>query len=66
MAPITEKISAMVDLLPYGEQTLIFEIVKRFMPDNVATQEDLAAIKAAREEYLRGESLDLGDIQFSI
>ncbi|GHV18763.1 hypothetical protein FACS18949_18190 [Clostridia bacterium] len=62
MAPITEKISALVNLLPLGEQTLVFEIVKRFVPDDMATPEDLAAIKAAREEYKRGETLDLSDI----
>jgi len=37
------------------DQDLVLETVKRFLPDDVATSEDLAAIATAREEFARGE-----------
>ncbi len=57
MSPIRKQLDEMIDCLPEPEQVLLFEIVKRFVPDDVATADDLAAIKAAREEYARGETI---------
>ncbi len=47
----------MIDCLPEEDQVLLFEIVKRFLPEDAATADDLAAIKEAREEYARGETI---------
>lgn len=47
----------MLDYLPEAEQVIIFEIVKRFVPDDVATADDLEAIQAARREYANGETV---------
>ena len=35
----------------------IRKIIKRFLPDDVATTEDLAHIAKAREEYRQGEAI---------
>ena len=65
MAPVTQQISEIVDCLPEAEQLLVLEIVKRFLPDDVATPDDIAAIQAARAEYSRGETVTHDDIDWS-
>ena len=57
MAPVTQQISEIVDCLPETEQLLVLEIVLRFLPDDAAMPDDLAAIHAARAEYARGETV---------
>ena len=47
----------MIDCLPEQEQTLLFEIAKRFVTDDVATKDDILAIQTAREEYTNGETV---------
>jgi hypothetical protein len=65
MVALTGQISNMVEQLQESEQKLLYEIVKRFRPDDVATPEDLADITAAREEYRRGETFNDDDIDWS-
>lgn len=57
MAPVKQQISEIVDCLPETEQLLVLEIVKRFLPDDAATADDLEAIQAARAEYAHGETV---------
>lgn len=57
MSPIRRQLDEMIDCLPESEQILLLEIVKRFVPDDVATANDIIAIKAAREDYERGETI---------
>lgn len=57
MSPIREQIDEMLDYLPEAEQVIIFEIVKRFVPDDVATLDDLDAIREARSEYNDGKTV---------
>lgn len=64
MSPITRQLAEMIDYLPEQEQLILFEIVRRFLPDDVATPDDLLAIKAAQEEYARGELLNHEDINW--
>ena len=47
----------MIDIIPEQEQILLLEIVKRFVPDDVATPDDVEAINKARDEYKRGETV---------
>ena len=59
MSPIRKQLDEMIDCLSEQEQILLlvlFEIVKRFAPD-IATADDLAAIRTAREEYARDETV---------
>lgn len=56
MSPIREQLVDMIDCLPESEQSLLLEIVKRFLPDDVATPDDLEAIQTARAEYAAGEA----------
>ena len=64
MSAVRNRIVNMIDYLPEHEQRIIFEIVKRFMPDDVATPEDLEDIKAANEEFERGEFVRHEDIEW--
>lgn len=61
---ITKQIVDMVDLLPIEEQKLVLEIVRRFVPDDIATEDDLAAIEAAREDYRAGRTVRHEDIHW--
>ena len=53
-----------VDYLHEPEQMLLLEIAKRFMPDDIATTEDIIDIKQADEEFASGEFFDDGDIDW--
>ena len=57
MSPIREQLVEMIDCLPEKEQFLLLEIARRFVPDDVATPDDLNAIDAARKEYASGETI---------
>ncbi len=57
MSPIKKQLFDMIDCLPEQEQTLLFEIAKRFVTDDVATKDDILAIQTAREEYTNGETV---------
>jgi hypothetical protein len=64
MVALSMQINNMVEQLHEPEQVLILEIVKRFLPDDVATPEDLDIIAAAREEYRCGETISDGNIDW--
>ena len=59
------QINKLVEQLPKSEQMLVLEIVKRFIPDDMATPDDLADIAKAREEYRRGKTVNHNDIDWS-
>ena len=64
MSPVRNQLVNLIDCLPEQEQLLVFEIVRRFIPDDVATPEDLADIKKANEEFERGEFVREEDINW--
>ena len=64
MMPIREQLVTVIDCLPEAEQALLLEIAQRFLPDDIATPEDLETIRAAREEYARGEFYTDKDINW--
>lgn len=57
MSPIRNELVGVIDILPETEQALLLEIARRFVPDDVATPDDLAAVAEARAEYARGETV---------
>jgi len=46
------------------EKFVVIEIMKRFLPDNVATDEDLQDIENARIEYMNNETTSHNDIDW--
>lgn len=57
MSPVRNELVQMIDYLPEAEQSLLLEIARRFIPDDVATADDLKAISKARAEYAAGETI---------
>ncbi len=55
MSTTTKKLVDAVELLSEREQELIFELISRMLPDDVATPQDLADIAQVRAEYARGK-----------
>jgi len=64
MEAITTQISNMVMQLDEPEQVLVLEIIKRFLPDDVATTDDLDIIVTAREEYRLRETINEEEINW--
>lgn len=57
MSPTREMLVGVIDCLPETEQSLLLEIARRFLPDDVATPDDLGEINQARAEYDRGQTV---------
>lgn len=57
MSPIRQQLMDVIDTLPEEEQSLLLEVARRFVPDDVATPDDLADIEQARAEYASGETI---------
>jgi len=64
MSPVKSQIVDMIDCLPECEQTLILEIVRRFVSDDVATPDDLRDIAQADEDFACGEFVRDEDINW--
>ncbi|MBQ1309181.1 MAG: hypothetical protein IIY54_05705 [Ruminococcus sp.] len=58
MSPIKKQLVDVIDCLPEQEQILLFEIAKRFISDDVANADDVEAVRAARQEYANGETVN--------
>lgn len=65
MSPIRKQLDDMINCLPEQEQLLLFEVVKRFVPDDFATATDLEDIQSARTEYARGETVSHENIDWN-
>ena len=57
MSPIREQLVGVIDSLPETEQSLLLEIARRFLPDDVAAPDDLDDIQQARAEYANGQTV---------
>ena len=55
---IKKQLVDVIDCLPEQEQILLFEIAKRFISDDVANADDVEAVRAARQEYANGETVN--------
>lgn len=57
-----QQLHTLIELIPDEDKPTIFNVLSHFVPDDVASPEDLADIKQARDEYARGEFTKLEDI----
>jgi len=64
MPPVRELLVNTIDQLPEQEQILLLHVARRFMPDDVATDEDIWDIKQADEEFTLGEFFTDEDINW--
>jgi len=65
MSPITRQVSSLFDTLTEREQALVYELILRLAPDDIATREDIADIIAAREEFRQGETVGIDAIDWN-
>ena len=65
MSPVKERLDEVIDGLTERDQLLLLEIAERFLPDDVATPDDLEAIAEGTKEYLAGETIGDQDIDWS-
>jgi len=65
MSPIREQLLGVIDCLSETEQSLLLEIARRFLPDDVAAPDDIEAIREARAEYAREQTIPHGAINWN-
>lgn len=59
-----QEIADMANLLGDSDREFVYELIKRLLPDDVATADDFAAHTAAMEEYARGETMRAEEIDW--
>jgi hypothetical protein len=59
---IDQRIHELIDLIPDHSKPVILDIISHYIPDDVATPEDIRDIEEAREEYRRGEAVSMEDV----
>ena len=64
MSPIKNQLFDVIDCLQEQELTLLYEIAKRFVSDDIATEDDLKTILEAQAEYKNGETVSHSDINW--
>jgi len=64
MPPVRALLVDTIDCLHEPEQKLLLEIAMRFIPDDVATAEDVLDIQQADLEFARGEFFTDDDIDW--
>ncbi len=66
MSPVKEQLFGIIDYLSESKQALLLALAKEFLSDadDIATPDDLEAIRIAREEYDRGETIPFEDIDW--
>ena len=58
------QIQHIAERLDEPEQVLVLEFMKRLLPDDIATAEDIRDIAIAREELSIGDVVDFNDIDW--
>ena len=61
---IREQLVGVINCLPETELSLLLEVARRFLPDDVATPDDLEDIRIARAEYASGQTVAHDDINW--
>ena len=61
---VTAQIQYIAEMLEAPEQNLILELMKRLLPDDAATAEDIKDIALAKQELARGVAVDFNDIDW--
>jgi hypothetical protein len=59
---IDQRIHELIDLIPDHSKPVILDIISHYIPDDVATPDDIRDIEEAREEYRRGEAVSMEDV----
>ncbi|GHS93466.1 hypothetical protein FACS1894139_07260 [Planctomycetales bacterium] len=65
MPSVKKQLPSLFNRLSEREQELVYELILRLLPDDIATAADRADIAAARQEYAQGQTVGLGDINWN-
>ena len=60
----TLQMQRIFELLDEPDKLLVLEVAKRFIPDHIATEEDLRDIEAAGRELASGDAFDWEDVNW--
>ena len=55
MSAIRQQLHTLVDIIDEAGLETLYNVMVRFVPDDVATPDEVEAIEQAREEFARGE-----------
>ncbi|MCL2017120.1 MAG: hypothetical protein FWG68_12830 [Defluviitaleaceae bacterium] len=58
------QIHDIAERLDKPEQELVLALMKRLLPDYIATAEDIADIAKAREEYAQGKTVNFDNLDW--
>ena len=64
MSPVTAQAATIFDLLPEHSQQIVLALLHQLLPDDIAAPADVSDIEQARLEYLAGETVDFGNIEW--
>ncbi|MCH5201874.1 MAG: hypothetical protein J1F17_01575 [Oscillospiraceae bacterium] len=64
MSLIKKQLNDLIDCLPEQDLLLLYEVVKRFVHDDIPSVEDIKAINEARQEYTNGETVSHNNINW--
>jgi len=62
---IRETANHLAECLDDQEKFIVLAVMKRFLPDNVATDDDLNDIKIAQAEYISGQTVSHNAIDWN-
>jgi hypothetical protein len=59
---IDQQIYELIGLIPEHSKPVILDIISHYIPDDVATPQDIRDIEDARKEYERGATVSLDEV----
>ena len=63
MAISRQHLHALLDMVEESSLSTLYEVMIRFIPEDDAAPDEVAAITHARAEYERGETVKLSDLR---
>ena len=64
MLSVKNQLLEIIDILPEEEQILLLNVARHFLPDDIATRDDLEAVAEALQEYENGETVSRDSINW--
>ncbi len=59
-----QQLVQMIDYIPEPDLVILLEVTRRFIPDDIETEEDREAHRQAMAEYAAGETINHNDINW--
>ena len=59
-----QQVHELVDIINPSELNIIYHVLAKFIPEDIATPDEIEAIQIGRDEFLRGETVSHDDIDW--